>query len=230
MTQQDCAEQIAKFENYLWEEEKSRATVEKYLRDIRSYLTFLNNYPTDEIITKEHTMAYKEYLIKQYAPASANSMLTALNLFLRFIGRPACCVKMLKIQRQIFCREERELTSGEYQRLVRAAENTRISYIIRTICGTGIRVSELQYITAEAVAAGQATVNCKNKTRIILIPWDVQKLLREYMKKADIKSGTVFITKNGRPVNRSNIWRDMQSLCRRAGRFLLNFLISLSSV
>ena len=161
-------------------------------------------------------MAYKEYLAKRYAPASVNSMLTAMNRFLRFIGREDMCVKLLKIQRQMFCREERELTKEEYQRLVKAAKDTRLSYIIRTICGIGIRVSKLQYITVEAVRAGKATVSCKNKTRVIFIPKPVQKLLLEYIRKAGIKRGTVFVTKSGRPLDRSNIWRDMRSLCQNA--------------
>lgn len=215
MTQYSDIEQLTRFENYLREEEKSHATIEKYLRDVRRFLSFLEDLP-EEIVEKKHTMAYKECLTEEYAPVSVNSMLTAMNLYLRFIGKEDCCVKLLKIQRQIFCHDEKELTKEEYQRLVKAAENTRLSYIIQTICGTGIRVSELQYITVEAVFAGKATVNCKNKTRVIFIPRTVQKILREYIKKAGIRAGSIFVTKSGRPVNRSNIWRDMQSLCHKA--------------
>lgn len=208
-------DQLAKFENHLREEEKSQATIEKYLRDIRRFLSFISDF-SEELIEKMHTLAYKEYLTEQYAPASANSMLIAMNLYLRFVNMEHCCVKLLKIQKQIFCHDEKELTKEEYHRLVKAAGNTRLSYIIQTICGTGIRVSELQYITVEAVAMGKATVNCKNKTRIIFIPKTVQKILREYIKKTGVKKGSVFVTKSGRIINRSNIWRDMQSLCHRA--------------
>lgn len=216
MTQQEFTKQIGLFEKYLRNEEKSGATVEKYLRDVRAFLSFLSDFPKDESIRKEHTIAYKEYLTGQYAPASVNSMLTAMNLFLKFIGQTGLCVKLLKIQRQIFCGEEKELRKEEYHRLVKAAEGTRLSYIMQTISGTGIRVSELQYITVEAVLAGKATVSCKNKTRVIFIPKEVQRVLREYIKQAGVKSGAVFVTKSGKPINRSNLWRDMKALCRRA--------------
>lgn len=205
--------EIQRFEQYLRTEEKSAATIEKYLRDIRCFCDFL----TDRPISKEETIAYKEYLTAEYAPSSVNSMLAALNCFLRFIGRADACVKQLKIQRQIFSREDKELTKAEYQRLVKAAGSTRISLVIQTICGTGIRVSELQYITVEAVRAGKAVVNCKNKTRVIFIPTSIQKLLKPYIKKSGITAGSVFVTKSGKPLNRKNIWRDMKALCERAG-------------
>ncbi len=141
------AKDLKRFADHLRFEEKSKATREKYLRDIHSFLKFLEK----RIITKDEVMAYKEYLRGRYAPSSTNSMLVALNCFLRFIHLENCCVKLLKIQQQIFYKEEKELTRKEYQRLIRAAQGTRIAYIIQTICGTGIRVSELQHITAEAV-------------------------------------------------------------------------------
>lgn len=204
---------IRRFEQHLIAEEKSAATIEKYRRDVRGFFTFLG----DRRISKEETVAYKEYLAGRYAPASVNSMLIALNCFLRFIGMPDCCVKPLKIQRQIFCSEDKELTRQELHRLVKAAGDTRLSLVIQTICGTGIRVSELQYITAEAVREGKAVVNCKNKTRVIFIPASLQKQLKAYMKKTGITAGAVFVTRSGKPLNRRNIWRDMKALCRRAG-------------
>lgn len=204
---------IRRFEQHLIAEEKSAATIEKYRRDVRGFFMFLG----DRRISKEETVAYKEYLAGRYAPASVNSMLIALNCFLRFIGMPDCCVKPLKIQRQIFCSEDKELTRQELHRLVKAAGDTRLSLVIQTICGTGIRVSELQYITAEAVREGKAVVNCKNKTRVIFIPASLQKQLKAYMKKSGVTAGAVFVTRNGKPLNRRNIWRDMKALCRRAG-------------
>lgn len=201
------------FAYYLKTEEKSRATTQKYMRDVRTFLTFLG---TNEL-TKEQTLAYKEKITAEYAPASVNSMLVALNCFLSFIDRADCKVRQLKIQRQIFAREDKELTEKEYARLLKAAEGTRISLVIQTICGTGIRVSELSYITAEAVRLGKAVVNCKNKTRVIFIPVPIQKLLKEYMKKSGITAGTVFITKGGKPLDRSNIWKEMKALCKKAG-------------
>lgn len=201
-----------RFKEYLIDEEKSSATIEKYLHDIKFFCDFLQGKP----LCKEKTLSYKERLTGRYAPASVNSMLVALNCFLRFIGRQDCCVRLLKIQRQIFCREDKELTKEEYQRLVKAAAGTRLEFVIRTICGTGIRVSELEYITVEAVQRGKAVVHCKNKTRVIFIPASLQKLLKRYIKKSGIKAGAVFVTKSGKPLNRKNIWRDMKALCKRA--------------
>lgn len=212
MTQCIDIKQLTMFECYLKEEEKSSATVEKYLRDIRCFCDFLKDRP----ISKEETILYKEYLTQQYAPASVNSMLVALNCFLRFIGRADCCVKQLKIQRQIFCGEEKELSQAEYQRLVKAAGDSQLSYILQTICGTGIRISELQSITVEAVMIGKAVVNCKNKTRVIFIPAPLQKILKQYIKKTVLKAGSVFISQNGKPLDRSSVWRQMKRLCKKA--------------
>lgn len=204
--------EIQQFEQYLITEEKSAATMEKYLRDIRGFCSYL----AGRLIRKEETIAYKEHLTARYAPASVNSMLIAVNSFLRFIGLPDCCVRPLKIQRQIFCNEDKELTKQELHQLLKAAGNTRLSLVIQTICGTGIRVSELQYVTAEAVQNGKAVVNCKNKTRVIFIPTSIQKLLKPYMKKNGITAGAIFVTRSGKPLNRRNIWRDMKALCERA--------------
>lgn len=213
MNQKQCTDQIKEFKSFLVKEEKSKATIEKYLRDIKYFFEYLS----DRTICKENTVAYKEYLLRQYAPASTNSMLVALNSFLRFIGLQDCCVKLVKIQRQIFSREDKELSIAEYKRLVKAAANTRLSLVIQTICGTGIRVSELQHITIEAVWAGKTVVNCKNKTRVIFIPASIQKLLTKYIKKNRITAGAVFVSKSGKPLDRKNIWRDMKALCEQAG-------------
>lgn len=204
--------EIHRFKRHLKAEEKSAATVEKYLRDIRCFCDFL----ADRQISKEETISYKEYLTQRYAPASVNSMLVALNCFLRFIGQADCCVKQLKIQRQMFCGEEKELTQSEYQRLVKAAGDSQLSYILQTICGTGIRISELQSITVEAVRLGKAVVNCKNKTRVIFIPAPLQNILKKYIKKTDLKAGSVFVNRNGKPLDRSSVWRQMKRLCKKA--------------
>ncbi len=217
MTQAGYIKKVSGFEKYLGEEERSAATREKYVRDIHRFLSFLQAFPKGTSIGKEHTVQYKKHLSEQgYKSASINSMLVALNCFLRFCGQHCLCVKLLKIQRQMFRSEDRELSKEEYHRLVRAARNTRFSLIIQTICGTGIRVSELKYITVEAVYSGKTTVSCKNKTRVIFIPSEVQRILREYIRKAGIKSGTVFVTKGGKPLDRSNIWRGMKTLCEKA--------------
>lgn len=201
------------FRERLISEEKSRATVEKYVRDIHVFLDFLGERP----VSKIETISYKKYMTERYAPASVNSMIASLNSFMKFIGREECAVRTLKIQRQTFRSEEKELTKHEMQQLVKAAGNTRLSLVIRTICGTGIRVSELRYITSEAVKEGRAFIHCKNKTRVILIPQAVKKILALYIRKEAISSGPVFITKSGKPLDRRNIWRDMKSLCKKAG-------------
>ncbi len=203
---------LCEYKSYLVEEEKSAATLEKYIRDVSAFIVWLGSNE----LCKEEVLAYKEHLAEQYAPASANSMIIAVNGFLRFIKCADYCVKPLKVQRQIFMNEEKELTKAEYQRLIKACEGTRLSYIIQTICATGIRVSELKFITVEAVKSGRTVVNCKNKRRVIFIPVPLQKLLKEYIKKAGIESGSVFVTKSGKPLNRSNIWRDMKALCKKA--------------
>lgn len=210
MYQQTC---ISTFKEYLKREEKSNATIDKYARDIRTFFEYL----AEREVTKELTISYKEHLSGQYMAASVNSMLAAINCYLRFIGKPDCCVKLLKIQRQIFAAEERELSRSEYQRLVKAAKNTRLSLILQTICATGIRVSELQYFTVEAVQKGKAVVSCKNKTRIVFIPIPLQRLLKEYIKKSGRKAGAIFVSRNGKLLNRSNIWREMKALCSKAG-------------
>ncbi len=204
--------QIADFENYLIEEEKSEATVEKYIRDVKVFADFLcGNEPS-----KSELIRYKKSIAESYAPASVNSMLVSINAFLKFIGRTDACVKLLKIQRQIFASEKKELSAAEYRRLLSAAKDTRLALVIQTICETGIRVSELKCITVEAVNAGKAVVDCKNKTRVIFIPSPLRKVLLAYIKKSGIKAGCVFITKSGKPLNRSNIWRDMKALCKAA--------------
>ncbi len=204
--------QIDDFENYLMEEEKSQATTEKYLRDVKAFAVFLcGSSPS-----KSELIRYKKHLSEMYAPSSVNSMLVSINSFLKFTGRTDGCVKLLKIQRQIFTSEKKELTVGEYKRLLSAAKNTRLALVIQTICETGIRVSELKYMTVEAINEGKATVECKSKTRIIFIPSPLRKVLLGYIKKSGIKAGCVFITKNGNPLNRSNIWRDMKALCKAA--------------
>ena len=207
------SENLEEYKQYLELEEKRPETVEKYLRDARTFLEYMGDRP----ISKEETIGYKEYLTARYAAASVNSMLAAMNCYLRFVGKTEARVKQLRVQRQIFCRKEKQLTQQEYKRLVRAAAGTRLNLVLQTICGTGIRVSELKYITVEAVEAGRATVSNKNKVRVIFIPAGIQQLLKKYIKKSGLTAGSVFVSKSGKPLHRSNIWRDMKSLCAKAG-------------
>ena len=209
-------QQIRQFEAYLLSEERSTATMEKYMHDIRVFYEFMS----DKILNKTAVLAYKSNLLTKYAVTSANSMIAAVNAFFRYLGWYELCVKQYKIQKPAFCSEEKELTKAEYIRLIEAARrkgNGKLNLIIQTICGSGIRVSELQYITVEAVKRGEAFVNCKGKSRRIFIVAALRKRLLQYIKTQDIKSGAVFVTKNGKPVSRHNIWRDMKSLCQDAG-------------
>lgn len=203
---------IIQFAERLREDEKSDATLNKYLRDVRAFVEYLGS----KKLTKQAVMDYKKHIAEVYAPASVNSMLVSVNSFVEFLDRRDCRVKLLKIQRQIFVNENKELTAAEYRRLLKAAKGTRLALVIQTICETGIRVSELMFITAEAVEDGKAVVDCKNKTRVILIPTSLRKILLGYMKKIGIKAGAIFITRTGRPLNRSNIWREMKALCQKA--------------
>lgn len=204
------------FEKSIYEDEKSKATVEKYLRDLHCFVNFVNNRAIDKTIVLE----YKAELARIYALTSANSMLAALNAFLRFVGWLECCVKQFKIQKKAFCSEEKELSKAEFFSLVRTAEskkNERLSLLIQTICGTGIRVSEVEYITVEAVHKGEAVVSCKGKARRVFIVSALRKKLLQYAKEHKIKSGMIFVTKNGKAMNRSNIWSEMKKLCKEAG-------------
>jgi len=209
------ADIISSFRFYLVEEEKSSATIEKYMRDVRMFC----GYACDTVLSKELVMSFKNYLIERnYAVNSINSMLASLNSLLDFMGIPECKVKCLKKQRQIYCPEEKELTKEEYFRLLEASRNNpQLQLIMQTICSTGIRVSELQFFTVEAVKAGEVLVNCKGKRRTILIPGKLRKKLLEYSKKNRIKSGAVFINKNKKPLNRSYIWAMMKGICLKAG-------------
>ncbi len=207
---------IADFEVELRNDEKSSNTTQKYLRDVCCFSEFVNG----RFVEKALVLEYKVYLEKEYALASANSMLAAINSFLKFVGWYDCCVKQFKVQKKIYCSEESELTKQEYIALVRAAEhkkNERLSLLIQTICGTGIRVSELEFITVEAIKRGEAIVSCKGKSRKVFIVKDLCRKLQKYAKDHNIASGTLFITKSGKPMNRSNIWREMKSLCEQAG-------------
>lgn len=211
------SEAIDCFKKYLREEEKSENTIEKYLRDVRAFAAYLNSSE----ITKEAVIAYKNKLLSEnYAVRSINSILASVNSLFAFLGWTDCKVKSIKLQRQVYCPEEKELTKAEYTRLVNTAKqkgNERLNLILQTICGTGIRVSELQYITVEAVKCSEAVVSLKGKTRTIFIVRELQKKLLRYAAEQKIHSGCIFITRTGKPISRTNIWREMKGLCEQAG-------------
>ncbi len=210
-------ELIEKFKEHLIEEEKSGATLEKYLRDVLAFSVWL----AERELNKLSVLEYKEHLIdSSYAPASVNSVLSSLNSFFEFNEKHGLKVKMLKIQKQIFALREKELSKFEYERLLSAAKqkkNSRLYYLMQTICSSGIRVSELSAITLEAVKVHRANINCKGKMRVVILSKDLCKMLTAYAKEQKITSGPIFITKTGKPLDRSAIWKMMKALCQSAG-------------
>lgn len=213
MQDQNIRDQLTAFRNYLQNEEKSTATVEKYLRDVRAFFDFL----AGRTLTKEVVVAYKNALqSKNYAIRSINSMLAAVNHFLQYINRPDCRVRALKVQRAVYLAEEKELTRGEYDRLLHAAKETKLQMILQTICATGIRVSELKFFTVENVVRGEVVVHCKGKSRTILIPRELRQRLLQFAKVQKIKNGVIFRGRHGEPMDRRTIWAKMKALCQAA--------------
>ena len=207
-------ENLNKFGTWLAENEKSNLTIEKYLRDVKAFLFFCGDN-----VSRENVLRFKEHIGSEYEKTSANSMIAAVNCWLKYSGKADLCVRQFRIQKKPFSPEEKELSREEYSRLVRTAErngNERLSLVIQTICGTGIRVSELQYITVEAVRKGEAVVSCKNKTRTVFIVKELRKKLLSYAQRKRIRSGYIFVTRNGLPLSRTNVWREMKNLCRDA--------------
>lgn len=206
------AKKISDFKKHLLEQERSPYTIAKYIHDANVFLEFADK----RTINKELVIDFKSFLGERYAASSANSMLAAVNNFLKFIGHAELRVKPFKIQRALFVPEEKELCRNEYLRLIEAArrqKNERLMLIVETICATGIRISELKFITVESVGTGRAEIKCKGKLRTVFLPPQLCKLLKKYIQKQKITAGAVFITRNGKQLDRSNIWRDMKKLC-----------------
>ncbi len=208
-------EMILSFKQCLLENERATATVDKYLRDVNTFVIWL----AGRLLHKSLVLDYKKYLSERYAVRSVNSILSSLNAFFSFLNRNELRVKTLKVQREIFSSSDKELSKTEYERLLSAAKskkNERLYLLIQTICATGIRISELRFITCEAIANGYADVNNKGKRRRVFIPRMLCKMLAVYVKDQKIKKGSVFVTKNGKPLDRSNVWSDMKKLAKSA--------------
>lgn len=204
------------FRAYLVGRDRAAATIEKYLRDLRYFLHFQGKRP----LAGQILMEYKAHLSCDFAPASANSMIASLNCYLRFLGRVDLCLHPFRIQRRVYIPSDKELTLDEYRRLLSAAHaqgNRRLQLILQTICATGIRVSELQFITLEALERGEAIVHCKGKSRPVFLIRDLCRLLAAYARECNIRTGPIFLSRRGRPINRVEIWRQMKGLCRQAG-------------
>ena len=208
---------LEEFRSYLFSEEKSAGTIEKYLRDIRAF----SAYAESRELSKELAVLWKEHLGEHgYAPVTINSMLSSLNVFLRFLHWDDCRVKFLRVQRRVFRAPSRELTKAEYYRLVETAQNSgreRLALLMETICSAGIRVSELQFITVEAVKNHTTDVYLKGKIRTITLTGKLCKKLLKYARKQHIASGVIFRTRSGRALSRKQIWSEMKSLCAAAG-------------
>lgn len=208
-------EKVQEYTQYLYEEERSEATINKYIRDIKKLMVYING----EMITKDKIVSFKQELVKTYKISSVNSILVAINRFLDYIGLSNCKVRLLKMQKRIFTSQEKLLSKEEYVRLVKVAKNKknqRLYVLLQTICGTGIRVSELKYISVEAIKEGKAVVNNKGKIREVYFSKQLKLLLLSYCKSCHIKQGAIFITKNGKHLDRSNIWSSMKALCKDA--------------
>ena len=209
-------ELVERYAAHLREQEKAPATIAAYIRALAALLHFLPG----GALAKAALIGWKEDLAGRFAPATVNLHLAALGGFLAFMGWADLRVKPLKIQRAVFCTEEKELSRDEYIRLVKAAEgcgNRRLSLVLQTICATGIRVSELRFITVEAARAGRVEVAGKGKRRVVFLPEKLRGLLLGYAGQQKRTAGPVFVTRTGRPLDRSNIWRDMKALCESAG-------------
>lgn len=207
---------IVRYIAYLKEQERSDATIQKYTHDLLTFCSHLAEKP----LAKEAIIEWKQQITGIHAPASVNSMLAAVNGYLRHFGWGELCVKPLRIQRSMFLEESRELTKAEYARLVAAAqrkENERLSLVLQTICATGIRVSELKFITVESLQTGRTEIRNKGKLRLVFLPGKLRKLLKKYVQKQKKTAGAVLTTRTGKPLDRSNIWRDMKALCESAG-------------
>lgn len=208
---------IQKLEQNMKEDEKSKATIEKYCRDVKAFIRYVGE---GTCVTKEAVIAYKDYLGENYELTSANSMLAAVNYFLRFLGRRNCIVKAFKVQKEAFRSQERELTKEEYGRLLEAALSNgdqRLYLIMLTICTTGIRISELPFITFSSLHSHRTRVCLKGKSRTVILPRELCNKLKDYCKKRGITSGSLFVTRSGKPVDRSNIFHAMKKLCKKAG-------------
>lgn len=217
MTYTITPEKIYLFLQLLREEERSAGTIENYQRHIKAFAAWADG----EAVTKELTAKWKAHLLSRgYAPGTVNAMLVPLNRFFSFLGWHGCRVKSLRIQRRMFRENRRELTRSEYARLLSAARSQgreRLALLMESICATGIRVSEVEHLTVEAVRAGRAEISLKGKIRTILIPSRLRKKLLQFAHKEKTASGAIFRTKSGRPISRKQIWAEMKSLCRAAG-------------
>lgn len=204
------------FREFLIQEEKSVLTVKKYVNELKAFAEWLGSRK----LTKAEVLEYKKGMAEKYQASSVNSKLSALNKFFLFECREDCCVRLVRVQRRVFIPKEKELSKEEYEKLLQAAyerKDKRLCLLMQTICSTGIRISELKYITVRAVCEAQANIACKGKLRAVILTTGLCERLKEYIIEKNIEKGPVFVTRSGKPIDRSNIWADMKKLCDEAG-------------
>lgn len=210
-------ERIAAYGRYLKQEERTPATLEKYLRNVRAFARWLDGAG----VTKEAVTGWKERLLaERRAPSTVNAALSALNGLFRFLGWEDCRARFVKVQRRLFRDPARELTRTDYDRLITTARELgkeRLALVMETICSTGVRVSEVRYLTVEAAQRGRAEISLKGKVRVILIPTKLARKLLKYAKKNKTASGEIFLTGSGKSLSRRQIWAEMKRLCVWAG-------------
>ena len=222
MTTSTMTATLQSFQQYLLQEEREEGTIEKYLRDAGRFLTWVGDaLPTDAVSWKEKAIQWKEHLCgEKYAPTTINSMLAAVNKLLAFLGFPEVRIKYLRVQRKLFRQSERELTKEEYLRLIESAHalgRERLALLMEAICATGIRVSEVRYLTVEAAREGRTEISLKGKIRTILLPGKLCRKLLKYARKNKIASGEIFLTRGGKGLSRRQIWSEMKAICKKAG-------------
>lgn len=212
---------LDEFRQHLRKQEKSRGTIEKYVRDVGRFSEWIVVHCADSELSSETVVRWREYLqISGYAAITINSMLGGVNSFLRFLGCEDCRAKYLRIQHRMFRREGRQLSKAEYNILRQKAEDSgknRLAMLMETICATGIRIGEVRYITIEAVKCGRTEITLKGKIRTILIPRRLARKLLRYAQIEKIDSGEIFVTRNGSSLSRKQVWAEMKQLCEQAG-------------
>ena len=213
MNRQISQSHIAAYARFLRQEERASATIEKYLRDVRSFVSWLNSKP----VTRQLAAEWKSHLLSEgLSPATVNGKVSAVNGLFRFLGWEDCRVKFLKLQRRTFRDASRDLTKSDFERL-RSAASERLALLLEAICATGIRVSEVRYITVEAAQDGRVDISLKGKIRTILLPGKLCRKLLKFARQQKIASGEIFLTKDEKSLSRHQIWREMKLLCKKAG-------------
>lgn len=213
--------QLKAFAEYLQSEERSRGTVEKYLRDVKCFAAWQEKEGNYRSLSKEAVAAWKQSLVdREYRPSTINSMIAAINRFFCFLGREDCRIRFLKVQRNTFRKREKEMTREDYKKLVATAYQTgniRLALLMEAICSTGLRVSEVKYLTVEAAEKGRAQITLKGKIRTVLLPLKLCRKLMRYARKKKIKKGAIFVTASGKDLGRKQIWAEMKKLSKTAG-------------